>query len=336
MAVKLNLAEDLKDFSKAAKDKKYKRINYDTWKILKHLSDLPDSCAGLVGNYIYYKKEAGDALQRLTLCEEDSGFIHFLRDKYYFTSAYDTNTATTALNSSNAAAIATATSACAYGTVTLTVPSDDYVITTTEKKEKENVNMKGFNFDFGPCTNDNVRMSMYGLAVRNNNDEWVSYNNGDIVNVDAFNFDGRQYMYKMPVALTQIAVGDIIIHNRKPMFVVDANLDAKDMTVVDVCAGESKHIIPTTNMFGFNFVTKVVSLFDMVNNITPSPEMPFGNMLPFLMSDDNSIDPMMMMLMCNNGGKVDMFNNPMMMYMLMKNNDNDNMLPLLMMMNMQK
>ena len=57
MAVKLNLVEDLKDFSKATKEKKYKRINYDTWALLKHISDLPDSRVGFDGEYIYYKKE---------------------------------------------------------------------------------------------------------------------------------------------------------------------------------------------------------------------------------------------------------------------------------------
>ena len=50
--------------------------------------------------------------------------------------------------------------------------------------------MKGFKFDFGPCTNDNVRMSTYGLAVKNGNDEWVSYdpNSDQIINVDLLNF----------------------------------------------------------------------------------------------------------------------------------------------------
>ena len=36
-----------------------------------------------------------------------------------------------------------------------------------EKKEKEEKKMSMFNFDFGPCTNNDVRLSMYGLAIRN-------------------------------------------------------------------------------------------------------------------------------------------------------------------------
>ena len=331
MAVKLNLAEDLKDFSKATKDKKYERISYSTWTLLKHLSDLPDSRAGFVGNYIYYKKEAGDALQRLTLCEEDSGFIHFLRDKYYFTSAYDTNTATTALNSSNVATITTATNTYAYGTIA--VPLGDYTITASVKKEKENNKMFGVNFDFGSCSGDNIRMSMYGLAVKNTNGEWVSYNNGGIINVDAFNFDGSKFLFKMPVSLDQVAVGDVVIHNRVPMFVEEVTNARNSLLVTDPRSGERKEIVPTQSPFGFNFITKVVSLFAATQSL-PSAEQPFGNMLPFMLcGDEDPTAAMAMMMMMNGNQKMDM-TNPMMIYMLMKDSNNENMLPLLMMMNM--
>ena len=190
--------------------------------------------------------------------------------------------------------------------------------------------MKGFNFNFGPCTNDNIRMSMYGLAVQNTAGEWVSYNDGNIVNVDIFNFDGRKFMFKMPCTFKDIKAGDILIHNKKPMFVEDIMDVEGTVIVVDPVAGERKEIIPTKNMFGFNVYTKVVSLFDAFA-CAPTADQPFGNMLPFLMMEDNKdMDPMMLMLMMN-GGKMDM-NNPMMMYMLMKGGNSD-MLPLMFMMN---
>lgn len=192
------------------------------------------------------------------------------------------------------------------------------------KKEKENDNMKGFNFDFGPCTNDNVRMSMYGVAVKNAAGTYVSYNpkTKEIVDVDILNFDGAKYMYKVPVALSQVAIGDIVIHNRKPMFVVDADLPGKNLTVVDVCAGEQKTVIPTVNMFGFNFITKIASLFDMCGGAnTASAEQPFGNMLPLLMlnGENKDIDPMMMAMLMIPGSMADgrMFSNPLMLYALM-------------------
>lgn len=196
---------------------------------------------------------------------------------------------------------------------------------------KEIKDMKGFNFDFGPCTNDNVRMSMYGLAIQNNAGVWVSYNKGQVIDVDVMNFDGRQYMFKMPVAIKDIKVGDVVVHNRVPMFVTSVE---GGVHVVDIRAGEAKTIVPTTNMFGFNFITKIVSMFDAFGT-APTADQPFGNMLPFmLMGDNKDIDPMMMFMMMN-GGNFDM-SNPMMMYFMFKDgNKGSDMLPMLMMMNMQ-
>ena len=203
--------------------------------------------------------------------------------------------------------------------------------------------MKGFNFDFGPCTNDAVRMSMYGVAVKNTAGIWVSYNAKDksIIDVDVFNFDGGKYMFKMPVAISDVMIGDVIIHNRVPMFVTDVTADNK-IVAVDVRAGEEKSVIPTTNMFGFNFITKIVSMFNALGD-APTPEAPFGNMLPFLMMGENGsedFDPMLMFMMTQGAGGSgsDMFSNPMMMYFLMKDKDgsNDNMLPLMMMMSAKK
>lgn len=204
--------------------------------------------------------------------------------------------------------------------------------------EGEKTKMKGFNFDFGPCTNDQVRMSMYGLAIKNASGEWVSYNDGQVVNVDVLNFDGAKYMFKMPVAVKDIAVGDIVIHNRVPMFVESVE---NGIHVVDIRAGEKKEILPTTNMFGFNFVTKIVSLFNAFQS-SPTPDQPFGNMLPFLMlngEDGKSMDSdtmLMFMMMQNQNGSANIFANPMMLYFLMKDKGGNDILPLMLMMNQNK
>ena len=201
--------------------------------------------------------------------------------------------------------------------------------------EKENENMKGFNFDFGPCTGDNVRLSMYGLAVKNAAGTYVSYNSKskEIVDVDILNFDGGKYMYKFPVALSQVAVGDVVIHNRKPMFVIALDEVGKNLTVVDVCAGEQKTVIPTVNMFGFNFITKIVSLFDMSGGMaTASEAQPFGNMLPLmLMGDNKDIDPMMLMMLMGGGDMSALTANPMMLYLMMKDGKGKDMDPLMLM-----
>lgn len=201
---------------------------------------------------------------------------------------------------------------------------------------KENDNMKFANFDFGPCASDNVRMSMYGIAVKNGSGTWVSYDktNDKIMDVDVLNFDGAQFLYKMPVAIKDITKGMVIVHNRKPMYVTDVN--GADVEVVDPCAGERKTILPTASPFGFNFYTRVVSLLDGFGGaVAASEENPFGNMLPILMlSDNKDIDPMMLMLMMNqNGAGIQMFNNPFMFYLMASKDDSKmkDYLPFLMM-----
>ena len=201
---------------------------------------------------------------------------------------------------------------------------------------KENDNMKFANFDFGPCASDNVRMSMYGIAVKNGSGIWVSYDktNDQVMDVDILNFDGAQFLYKMPVAIKDIAKGMVIVHSRKPMFVTDVN--GTDIEVVDPCAGERKTILPTRSPFGFNFYTRVVSLLDgFGGTVAASESNPFGNMLPMLMlSDNKDIDPMMLMLMMNqNGENTQMFNNPFMFYLMASKDDSKmkDYLPFLMM-----
>lgn len=201
---------------------------------------------------------------------------------------------------------------------------------------KENNNMKFANFDFGPCAGDNVRMSMYGIAVKNGSGTWVSYDkaNDQVMDVDILNFDGAQFLYKMPVAIKDIDKGMVIVHNRKPMFVTDVN--GTDIEVVDPCAGERKTILPTRSPFNFNYYTRVVSLLDGLGGMTAASESnPFGNMLPMLMlSDNKDIDPMMLMLMMNqNGEGTQMFNNPFMFYLMASKDDSKmkDYLPFLMM-----
>jgi hypothetical protein len=191
--------------------------------------------------------------------------------------------------------------------------------------------MKGFNFDFGPCTNNAVKLSLYGLAVKNSTGTWVSYDAStrSIMDVDILNFNGRQFMYKVPVAIEAVAVGDIVIHARKPMFVTEVK--ANSLMAIDPIDGEYKEIVLTKSPFGFNFVTKVVNLMNGFMNTPASKENPFGNMWMLMAlngEEGKDIDPMMLMLMM--GGKMGEMN-PMMMYALMSGNKNQDMLPLLMM-----
>ena len=199
-------------------------------------------------------------------------------------------------------------------------------------KEKDNMDLIK-NFDFGSCANDRVKVSMYGIAVQNAAGTWVSYDpkTGKIVDVDILNFDGK-YLYKMPVAIKDIAAGDVVIHNRKPMFV--SKVEDGKILAIDPAAGEEKVIMLTTNMFGFDFATKVINLFAGFSG-GATADAPFGNMLPLmLMSNGGKTDDMLPLMFMMNGGNMDM-SNPMMMYFLMKDSKGGNdMLPFLMMSNL--
>ena len=229
-----------------------------------------------------------------------------------------------------------------YDTVTVYANSatsnlSDYIYETkpkTTQKENNKMDNKIFNFDFGPVKGDNIRMSMYGLAVKNRDGNYVAWDkaNENIMNVDILNFNGDGLMYKIPVAIKDIKDGDIVIHNKVPMFVLE--VFEKSLDVIDIYSGERKSIILSRSPFGFDFATKVISLIDFgtMSGATPSEDNPFGSMWPLLMlGDSSSIDPMILALMC--AGKGDCAN-PMMMYaLLVSKGNNDNLLPLMLMMN---
>lgn len=208
------------------------------------------------------------------------------------------------------------------------------------RKENKEMNNNTFNFDFGVLNNDNIHMSPYGIAVKNKDSKWVSYdaNSGKVIDVNIFNFNGNNMFYKIPVAIKDIKVGDVIIHQRVPMYVINDITDNK-VIVIDPMAGEEKIVLPTTSPFGFDFVTKIVSIMDMCRDgVNATAETPFGNMLPFLLmnNSEEEIDPMMLLMLNQQNNSSNMFSNPMMLYCLCGKSSDKNLLPLMMMMNMNK
>ena len=200
--------------------------------------------------------------------------------------------------------------------------SEDY------KEDIMNTNSM-FNFDFGRVT-DSVRVSTYGLAIKGVDGRYVSWDNKNksVMDVEVLSMPGSEFVYKMPVAIKDVKIGDVVVHNRVPMYVTAVN--AQTLTVVDIREATEKTIYPVKSPFGFNFVTKVVSLFDSVNG-TASADAPFGNMLPFMLMGNKDMDPMMLMMMMGQGSNTNMMSNPMMMYFLMKDGKGSDMLPFLMM-----
>ena len=341
------LAEDwhdiMEDFRKKVHDTgEYDRIGYPLWKELMAAAKIhiyynesnetfEITLFGPYGKFDCYasfkvdeatltgKKTFGDYLATYVVHIPDE------EEKQQLTTNYDTSPACDGIN---------CTTTTDHYVLTTDYITNTYINQETTKKENNKMDNKIFNFDFGPVKGDNIRMSMYGLAIKNRDGNYVAWDkaNENIMNVDILNFNGDGLIYKMPVAIKDIKDGDIVIHNKVPMFVLE--VFEKSLDVIDIYYGERKSIIPAKSPFGFDFATKVISLIDFgaMGGDTPSEDNPFGNMWPLLMlGDSGSIDPMTLALMC--AGKGDCAN-PMMMYALMASKgNNDNLLPLMLMMN---
>lgn len=175
------------------------------------------------------------------------------------------------------------------------------------------------NLEFGPVKG--INMSHLGIALKNAAGNMVSYDkkNGEIVDVDLIDFNVENMVYAMPCAIKDIKIGDVIRHvNGNAVFVTATE---GGIHVVDVAAGEKKEILPTKSMFGFDFVTKIVSLIDL-SAINASADQPFGNMLPLIMlsNNNNSMKDILPMIMLMNGGNTNFnldMNNPLMLMALM-------------------
>ena len=254
----------LRDFADEVDEKLYDRLNYSVWRQIKNIPDSASFCYMPTNQRIKIFYIGTDKLEYCIYLDiNGNSFGTYIWDNFeYFQDEFENEDYIT------------------FSGIGTKEHNDKYI---NDRKDNDFMN---FNFDFGPCTNDNVRMSMYGLAVKNSDGVWVSYdrNGKQIVDVDIFNFDGRKFMYKIPVAVKDIAVGDVVVHKRVPMF-VESIVDG--IHVVDVFAGEKKNILPTSNMFGFNFVTKIVSVVDM-GNVNANENNPFGNMLPLMLFADGN------------------------------------------------
>ena len=190
-------------------------------------------------------------------------------------------------------------------------------ISTSNEKENKNMSKFGINFKFGAVPKHEVRMSMYGPAFKSN-DGWYAYDGSDYRDVTDFLFGEENYCYMFPATDANIELGDYIYHNNGWCRIIDLD-DSNRLIVEKIFSHEVVTVLPTKNIFGYEFYTKLMPLFG--NMFTVSKEQPFGNMLPLmLMGDNKDLDPMMMYFCMGMGGNNQQIN-PMMMYMLMGDKD---------------
>ena len=219
-------------------------------------------------------------------------------------------------------------------------------INTFSKKEKEINSQKGKNNNmvhlnnifpnasFGPVSSDIACLSPKGIAIYSG-DRWQAYDkeSGNIIDVTPLNFNASNLIYNMPVGVDQIQVGDIIMHAKKPMFVLNIeNNDGKmRLTAIDIINAEEKVICPIKSIFGFDFYTKVICLVDMAGGFKADEKNPFGNLAPWLLlSGQKDNDMLPLLFLSGQGQKMDM-NNPMFLMALCGNKDMSNLLPFMLM-----
>lgn len=209
-------------------------------------------------------------------------------------------------------------------------------INIEEKKEKKSM-FEGMlkNLRFGKA--DNAKMSIYGPALREaiSGDTWVAFDKSKEQWIDVpYEAILDIPLFEMPVAKDNIQIGDFIFHagiGTGWVRVIDFD---DEMNYFIEAEDPSNHeiikILPTRNMFGFDFYTKLIIPFDMGSTFGgASASNPFG-MLPMLMmmsdksksgSGDNS---MLMAMMMMQNGTMDFTSNPMMLYALMGDKGGDN------------
>ena len=164
----------------------------------------------------------------------------------------------------------------------------------TKEKEKESKMdfSKMLNIDFGKVPHtDELKPSIYGVAVLGFDNRYRAYDkiNDKVMDVTGMTFD-TDMLFKIPVAVSQVRVGDVIINASNYVTVTNVHPDGT-FTVVDPKASEQKIAIPAKNMFGFDFVTKIMYPFE--NMVQPSDDNPFG------------LNPMTMMML-SDGADMDM------------------------------
>lgn len=204
--------------------------------------------------------------------------------------------------------------------------ADKEVIDAFNTKEKEKESKMDFskilNIDFGkvPHTAE-LKPSIYGVAVLGFDNRYRAYDkiNDKVMDVTGMTFD-TDMLFKIPVAVSQVRVGDVIINASNYVTVTNVHPDGT-FTVVDPKASEQKIAIPAKNMFGFDFVTKIMYPFE--NMVQPSDDNPFGlnPMTMMMLSDGADMDMSTILALSMMNGNSGMMDQNMLIPLMLMGND---------------
>lgn len=189
------------------------------------------------------------------------------------------------------------------------------------------------NVTFGKLTTTKIKYSISGIAFADNNGKFFVYTDGKATDVTGMTIDVP--IFAIPVATNQVKVNDIIYFKKN--YVIVKEIVAEGLKVVNPWEGDIKTIIPETNIFNFNYYTKIINIFETVGN-TANEANPFGNLLPLMMFTDinkgNDGDMLKFIMLSQMTGGTINFNN-MLPFFLMNKDGDKNMDFLMMMMFMR-
>ena len=191
--------------------------------------------------------------------------------------------------------------------------------------EKEQKNMFGIqDLEFGKYKGTDVKMSIYGPAftvVGNGLGTWLSFDkNNELIDVTDMVIDNIPLMV-MPVSPEKLSEGDFIHYTGVWMQVREIDIDGT-ITAYRLYDRTIQKVLPTKNIFGFNYYTKLIT-FNFGENA--DSDNPFGNLLPLMMfgEDGTNNDNLLPLMLMSSNTSFDFKSNPMLLYMMMSK-DSDN------------
>ena len=190
-----------------------------------------------------------------------------------------------------------------------------------------------------------VALTMDGKLAVNSNGSYFSYDvetNTLTDNMDMSFGEDMGIFYTVPTNKNDVKAGDIIIDNNDMVFVKKAVKGA--FTVISPSENEEVKKVKCKNLFGIDFVSKVVSLMDTASfsgNGDSSNALGGMNPMMLMMMNDNdgddfgggnsSMKDMLPLMLMQNQGQNGQAMNPMMMMMMMKDDGNSSMKDMMMM-----
>jgi FtsZ-interacting cell division protein YlmF len=224
------------------------------------------------------------------------------------------------------------------------------LINSNTQKGDSTMMKKIFGNTYFGAVKENVKMSIYGPAFYNDTSKtFMAYdkNTSTFIDVNEIVFDFGMY-YIMPVAAAEVKEGDFINHTGTwEGWMRVEKTEFGIIHGINIFTQEVKIVHPKKNIFGFDFVSKLLNPMEMMfGGIGPNSDNPFGNILPLMLfadadkKDDKTMRemlPLMFMMQNQNGGfNFNFAENPLMMYFMMKDSGEIDPMMMMLMMNQNK